>query len=118
MGGKPCAGLTESELSFFVQQGYCVVPAFLDRGLCEHAVDRLWASAPIGCRLKRDDPRSWPGPFHPDDESDHPRSHRKGHTWKLREPGGEPEILALVPAACHGIAEQLLGQGNVWPVPE
>ena len=54
--------LTDAELKFFAKQGYLVKRNVLDRGLCAHAVDRMWSFAGP-TRLKRDEPSTWPGPF-------------------------------------------------------
>jgi hypothetical protein len=59
--------LTDAELKFFAKQGYLVKRNVLDRGLCAHAVDRMWSFAGP-TRLKRDEPSTWPGPFEADTE--------------------------------------------------
>jgi hypothetical protein len=77
----------------------------------------MWAFAPPDGRLKRDEPSSWVGPFPESDEEEHPSNRRGGYTWKLRGPGGEAEVLELMAVGCRGMAEQLLGEGGVFPTP-
>jgi hypothetical protein len=107
--------LTEAELKFFANYGYVVKRNVLDRELCAHARDRMWAFAGP-TRLSRDDPSSWVGPFtEADTEGSSPASHRGNYTWKLRAPGGEAKILELMAVGCRPLAEQLLGEGPRGP---
>ena len=109
--------LTPAELAYFARHGCLVKRNVLDKQLCAHARDRMWAFAPEHGRLQRGNPASWIGPFPEEDLESHASNRRNDYTWKLRAPGGEAEILELIPVACRGIAEQLLGEGGVFPTP-
>ena len=109
--------LTPAELAYFARHGCLVKRNVLDKQLCAHARDRMWAFAPEHGRLQRGNPASWIGPFPEEDVESHASNRRNDYTWKLRAPGGEAEILELIPVACRGIAEQLLGEGKVFPTP-
>ena len=84
--------------------------------LCAAARDRLWATAESDV-LKRDSPRSWVGPL---PESEHGSfgpadggNNRSEFRWQWRAGGGEEVMHDLLPRACLGMAEQLLGAGTL-----
>ncbi|MDA1191286.1 MAG: phytanoyl-CoA dioxygenase family protein [Candidatus Poribacteria bacterium] len=108
--------LTDDEIRFFRDNGYLIKRGVLDPDLMSEARDSLWANAPDSRR--RDDPDTWIGAWKPEDESDDPKSLRKGTRWNFRLLGGEEFMVNLLPADpnVHGMAEQLLGEGTI-PVP-
>ena len=98
--------LTNKEIEGFKQNGYLIKRGVLDPMLMAQARDSLWEAAPP--TLKRDDPKTWVGAFA--DER---------WTWKYRDRGHEEwmvKLLATDPSV-WGMAEQLLGSGNL-EVPE
>ena len=85
----------------------------LNPELMERARARLWDGAPEGRR--RDDPETWIGPFTPEEENVDKDNNRRGFRWNFREPGGEAWMVQLLATDPNvwGMAEQLLGEGNL-----
>ena len=105
--------LTEEEIRFFKREGYLAKRGVMDPDLMAQARDYLWEGAPP--RMRRDDPKTWVGPFRPDEEDENPQNQRRGFTWKYREPTHKAllrRMLATNPTI-WGWAEQLLGKGEV-----
>jgi hypothetical protein len=91
----------------------------LDPELMRRMRERLFAGgAEFGGRIRADEPSSWVGPLRPGEESGsgmhglHLNS-RAGTIWKERLAGGEELMLDMLPRRLDGIAEQLLGKGEV-----
>ena len=105
--------LTDEEVGFFKREGYLFKRGVMNPELMAKARDTLWAAAPP--RMKRDDPKTWRGPFHPDEEVATPENVRRGHTWKFRVVSSEDWMLRLA-ATDKQIwtwVEQLMGEGTV-----
>ena len=105
--------LTDEEVGFFKREGYLFKRGVMDPELMARARDVLWAAAPP--RMKRDDPKTWRGPFHSEEEVAQPENVRRGHTWKFRVVSSEDWMLRL--AATDKViwswVEQLMGEGTV-----
>lgn len=106
--------LTSEQLAFFKDNGYLLLRGVMDLDLCAQARDRLWASLPEDCSLRRDDPATHVGPIPEKDVQIDPMHMRRGYRWQLREIGTEPFMLNMVFSErfCT-IAEQLLGKGTL-----
>ena len=105
--------LTQKDIEFFKTEGYLVKRNVLDPELMERARARLWDGAPEG--RKREDPDTWIGPFTPEEENVDKSNNRRGFRWNFREPGGEDWMVQLLATDPNvwGMAEQLLGEGNL-----
>ena len=114
--------LSKEQLAHFKREGYLVLPAALDPALCARARDHMWSV--IGeevPRMRRHDPGTWT-PFDQDAEptgatraegADHPYFSCGGHRFYLKC-GVERLFLDLFPRALWAVAEQLLGEGEVF----
>ena len=91
----------------------------LDPDLMRQMRERLFAgAAEFGGRIRADDPDSWVGPLREEEESGSGMhglllNSRAGTIWKERMAGGEELMLDMLPRHLNGIAEQLLGKGEV-----
>ena len=91
----------------------------LDPELMRQMRERLFAgAAEFGGRIRADDPDSWVGPLREEEESGSGMhglllNSRAGTIWKERMAGGEELMLDMLPRHLNGIAEQLLGKGEV-----
>ena len=105
--------LTRKDIEFFKTEGYLVKRNVLNPELMERARTRLWDGAPEGRR--RNDPETWVGPFTPEEENVDKSNNRRGFRWNFREPGGEAWMVQLLATDPNvwGMAEQLLGKGNL-----
>lgn len=103
--------LSAEEILFFKQNGYLIKHQVLDSDLMAKARDRMWDYAPS--RLKPDNPKSWIGPYRPEEEFGN--DIRKGFSWKIREPGKEAWMVRMLAtdASIWGMAEQLLGRDTL-----
>ena len=117
------APLTESQIAQFKRDGMLVLPGGLDLDLCRQARDQMWEIiAAHRPSMKRDDPSTWI-PFteeeadsyeRPEDGGD-PYFFGRNHRFYIRN-GAEQLLLNTAPRALWGVAEQLLGKGEVvWP---
>ena len=108
--------LSAEAVAFFKANGYIVLRQAMDADACAIARDRLWASLPDSVRLRRDEPKTWVGPFSPDDESHDDTHSRLGFRWQVREFGADRDMveLAFNPTIVTA-AEQLLGIGTLRP---
>ena len=115
--------LTDAQVAQFKRDGLLVLPGVLDLDLCRRARDQMWAIlAEHRPMMQREDPSTW-GPISDEeaegdqrpDEGGDPYFFGKGHRFYIRN-GAEELLLDLAPRALWGIAEQLLGEGEVvWP---
>jgi len=117
------ARLNRDQIAQFKHDGMLVLPGVLDEGACGRVRDQLWDV--IGkCRpkMKRDDPATWE-PFTESEAKRHARPETggdpyffgKGHRLYVRN-GAEQPVLDAAVRPLWGIAEQLLGEGEVvWP---
>lgn len=116
--------LTTSQIAKFKRDGFLVLPGVLDLELCRQAREDMWAVLATQCpRIKRDDPKTWL-PFTADEAASYQNSAEHdgfppffavGHRFYIRN-GTEDLMLDLAPRALWGVAEQLLGKGEVvWP---
>ena len=105
--------LTDEEVCFFKREGYLFKRGVMNPELMARARDALWAAAPP--RMKRDDPKTWRGPFHPEEEVAKPENVRRGHTWKFRVMSSEDWMLRLTATdrMIWSWVEQLMGEGTV-----
>jgi len=98
---------------------YVVKFGLLDPELMRQMRERLFAgAAEFGGRIRADDPDSWVGPLREEEESGSGMhglllNSRAGTIWKERMAGGEELMLDMLPRHLNGIAEQLLGKGEV-----
>ena len=117
--------LTREELAFFVEHGYLVKTGLMPLEHCDATLDAVWASNK-SCKLQRDDPSTWPGPFWTRDETDtglgtrvvgnaHFVDSRRGYRWHARLCSADEAVMDALPRAVMPIAEQLLGEGEVEP---
>jgi hypothetical protein len=115
--------LTEGQIAQFKRDGMLVLPGVLDLDLCRQARDQMWALiAEHRPRMQRDDPATWvafteeegAGYERPEGGGD-PYFSGRGHRLYVRN-GAEELLLNTAPRALWGVAEQLLGEGEVvWP---
>jgi hypothetical protein len=112
--------LSDAEIAHFVREGFVVKRRVLDPGLCRQARDRFWGSN-LAPSLRRDDPATWLGGTPEREQTSDPagmndRSDR--YMWRLRELGGDENMIELLPRRIWPWLEQLLGAGQVVePVP-
>ena len=104
--------LSTEHISFFKENGYLILKSILDENLCAQAQDRMWSALPSDSSLRRDDPRTYKGPFTEAETSHDPLHIRHGYQWQLRACGTEQLLIDLIynDRLC-AIAEQLLGEG-------
>ncbi len=115
--------LTESQIAQFKRDGMLVLPGVLDPDLCRQARDQMWELiAEYRPSMKRDDASTWV-PFSKEEADSYERPEGggdpyffgRGHRFYIRN-GSEELLLNTVPRALWGVAEQLLGKGEVvWP---
>ena len=115
--------LSESQIAQFKRDGMLVLPGVLDLDLCRRARDQMWEIiAEHRPSMQRDDPATWV-PFSEEEENSYKRPTGggdpyfigRGHRFYIRN-GAEELLLNGAPRALWGIAEQLLGEGEVvWP---
>ena len=114
--------LSPEQIAFFKEQGYLVLPGAVDAGLCEAAQDDMWRI--LGEELpqmRRDDPSTWV-PLRSDrwrreqNNGAHPGGDPLlecvGSRFYIRN-GAEEPLLNANARALWGLAEQLLGRGEV-----
>ena len=114
--------LSPEQIAFFKEQGFLVLPGAVDAGLCEMAQDDMWRI--LGEELpqmRRDDPSSWV-PLRSDrwrrelNNGAHPGGDPLlecvGSRFYIRNSAEEP-LLNANARALWGVAEQLLGRGEV-----
>jgi hypothetical protein len=116
MGIHRVPPLTPAQVATFEREGFLVLPACLDPGLCTAARDTMWSTLSARVpRLRRDDPSTW-GPF-TEDESVGPATgspeFRCGGFRFYCHNGASDLMLDLFPRAMAGVFEQLLGAGEV-----
>ena len=72
----------------------------------------MWSALPSDSSLRRDDPRTYKGPFTEAEPSHDPLHIRHGYLWQLRACGTEQLLIDLIynDRLC-AIAVQLLGEG-------
>lgn len=115
--------LSEEQVAQFKRDGMLVLPGVLDADLCRRARDQMWeiiaAHRPF---MQRENPASWT-PISEEEAASYQRPKGggdpyfsgQGHRYYIRN-GAEELLLDLAPRALWGIAEQLLGVGEVvWP---
>jgi hypothetical protein len=107
--------LSEAEMIFFKREGYLIKRGAMPSELCTVARDRLWKESGSAV-LRREDPASWVGPLPEVDLSADGQNYRGPYRWQWRAGGGEEIMLDLLPRACKGMAEQLLGVGTLRDV--
>ena len=115
--------LSESQIAQFKRDGMLVLPGVLDLDLCRRARDQMGEIiAEHRPSMQRDDPATWV-PFSEEEENSYKRPTGggdpyfigRGHRFYIRN-GAEELLLNVAPRALWGIAEQLLGEGEVvWP---
>jgi hypothetical protein len=115
--------LTEEQIARFKRDGMLVLPGVLDAELCRQARDQMWEIiAENRPSMRRQDPATWV-PFSEEESESYPRADSGGdpyftgrnHRYYIRN-GVEELSLNVAPRALWGIAEQLLGKGQVvWP---
>ena len=106
--------LTTEQIVFFKENGYLILKGILDPGLCAQARDRMWASLPADCPIRRDDPGTHIGPFEGNLSQDDSLHIRQGYKWQLREPGTEQFMIDLMYGGrLTRAAEDLLGHGTL-----
>ncbi len=106
---------TNDEMRFFKRNGFVIKPNLLKPELIAKAHEVFWERVPA--QLKRDDPETWIGPFRDEYHIDDGTDLIRGHTWKFRAVGEDEWMMDLIPrnANLYGLAEQLLGKGNLVP---
>ncbi len=115
--------LSESQIAQFKRDGLLVLPGVLDPELCRQTRDQMWELIDEHRpSMKRDDPSTWL-PFTEQETESYKRPEQggdpmftgRGHRLYTRN-GTEELLLDTAPRALWGIAEQLLGAGEVvWP---
>ena len=92
--------------------------------MCARARDWLWSNSEsvrtsTGRRgvMQRENPDTWLGPFTPENgdmkEGEFQMEFLRKDRWIVHQFGGEELFIDLLPRRCMGIAEQLLGKGQV-----
>lgn len=106
--------LTTEQIAFFKDNGYLVLKSVLSAQDCAMARDKMWQALPDSCRLTRDDPSTYAGPFTGDDIQDNPLHMRVGYRWQNREISTDPFFINLMynPDLTE-VAEQLIGKDQV-----
>ncbi len=107
--------LNEDELRFFKRNGFVVKRQVIDPERLAKAHEVFWERVPS--QLKRDDPTSWLGPFREEFFIDDGTDRLQDYTWKFRSIGQDEWMMNLIPRNANliGMAEQLLGKGNLEP---
>ncbi len=117
--------LTAGQIAQFKRDGFLVLPAVLDSGLCRQVRDAMWDTIAANLpRMKRGDATTWK-PFSEEETArlsanlpasgGEPYFSGRGHRFFVRN-GAEQTMLDLAPRALWQVAEQLLGkQTVVWP---
>lgn len=115
--------LNEGQIAQFKRDGMLVLPGVLDPELCRQARDQMWEIiAEHRPAMRRDVPATWI-PFTEAEAESYRRAESggdpyftgRGHRFFIRN-GVEELSLNVAPRALWGIAEQLLGKGEVvWP---
>lgn len=115
--------LSESQIAQFKRDGMLVLPGVLDPDLCRQARDQMWEMiARHRPRMQRHDPATWV-PFSKEEADSYERPEGggdpyffgRGHRLYIRN-GAEELLLNTAPRSLWGVAEQLLGEGEVvWP---
>jgi hypothetical protein len=94
----------------------------LPPNLCAEARSLLWESNDSNGVLSRGEPKTWLGPLpnHAFENAyeDSPGDNLGAYGWQVRSIGNHPVLLNLLPRACLGMAEQLLGVGTLEPTSE
>ena len=105
--------LSKEDILFFKREGYLVKREVLDPDLMARARDRLWDGAPPS--MDRYAPETWVGPIKEEEECQDSMNAKRGFRWNYREPGTEDWMVRLLATdpSVWGMAEQLLGKGNL-----
>ena len=115
--------LTEEQIAEFKRDGMLVLPGVLDLDLCRQARDQMWTLISENRpRMQRDEPSTWvafteeeAGQYERPEGGGDPYFSGRGHRFYIRN-GAEDLLLNTAPRALWGVAEQLLGKGEVvWP---
>ena len=111
---------TDDELLFFKRNGFVIKRNVLKPELIAKAQEVFWAEAPS--QLVKDDPSTWVGPFREEfeitvEDRAPGTDQRKGYRWNLRHIGEDDWMMDMIPRNPDliGMAEQLLGAGNLVP---
>lgn len=106
---------TLDELRFFQRNGFVIKRKVSNPDLIKKAIEVFWDRAPS--QLSRYDPSSWIGPFREEFNLDDGTDRIDGYRWNLRTVGEDDWMLNLLSRDGNliGLAEQLLGKGNLVP---
>lgn len=107
--------LTLDEMRFFKRNGFVIKRKALKQDSLKKAHEVFWDNAPS--QLQRHEPSSWIGPFRDEFNWDDGTDKINGFRWNLRTVGNDEWMMDLISRNVNliGMAEQLLGKGNLLP---